>query len=64
MRRSILMAQTYLPNWINVISCPADDINTRRDNWNLTEAGRKRALDEVWKIICYVNEGSIPDFVI
>lgn len=64
MRRSLLMAQTYLPSWINVISCPADDLNTKRDNWWLTETGRQRATDEVWKIICYIKEGSIPDFTI
>jgi uncharacterized SAM-binding protein YcdF (DUF218 family) len=62
MRRSLLMAQTYLPDWIKVNPCPADDTNTKRDNWWLTEAGRQRATDEVWKIICYINECSIPDF--
>lgn len=64
MRRSLLMAQTYLPSWINVISCPADDLNTKRDNWWLTEAGWQRATDEVLKIICYIKDGSIPDFTI
>ncbi len=64
MRRSLLMAQIYLPSWIKFSSCPADDINTKRDNWYKTEGGYQRAIDEAWKIICYVNEKSIPDFVI
>lgn len=64
MRRSLLMAQTYSPNWIRFSPCPADDINTKRDNWYKTESGYQRAIDEAWKIICYVNENSIPDFAI
>lgn len=64
MRRSMLMAQTYFPSWIQIIPCPADDLNTRRYNWWLSEAGRKRAIDEAWKVICYIHEGAIPDFEI
>ena len=56
MRRSMLMAKTYFPNWIRIIPCPADDINTKRENWFITEEGRNRAREEAWKIICYINE--------
>lgn len=62
MKRSLMMAKTYIPSWINVAPCPADDTNTRRDTWFLTEEGLGRAKDEACKIICYINEGSIPDF--
>lgn len=64
MRRSMLMAKTYLPNWIEVIPCPAEDVNTNRENWYTNEKGRNRAMEEAWKIICYINEGSIQDFEI
>jgi uncharacterized SAM-binding protein YcdF (DUF218 family) len=62
MRRCLLMAKTYMPRWIEFSSCPADDTNTRRDNWYLNEKGYQRAKAEVWKIICYINEQSIEDF--
>lgn len=62
MRRCLSMAQTYMPNWIKFSPCPANDINTKRDNWYKSEQGYKKARDEAWKIICYVNEKSIPDF--
>lgn len=64
MRRSMLMAKTYFPNWIKIIPCPAEDIKTRRDNWFCTEEGITRARQEAWKIVCYINDGSIPDFEI
>lgn len=64
MRRSMLMAKTYFPSWIKIIPCPAEDINTKRNNWFTTEKGINRAMDEAWKIVCYINEGSIPDFEI
>jgi uncharacterized SAM-binding protein YcdF (DUF218 family) len=63
-RRCLLMAQTYMPSWIKFCPCPADDINTQRDNWYKNEKGYHRAKDEAWKIVCYVNEKSIPDFEI
>lgn len=64
MRRSILMAKTYSPNWINFIPCPASDTHTRRNNWYKSEKGFYNAKNEVLKIISYINEGSIPDFEI
>ncbi|MDP4153334.1 MAG: YdcF family protein [Bacillota bacterium] len=64
MRRCLLMAQTYMPDWIKFSPCPADDINTRRDNWYKNEKGYKRATEEAWKIVCYIREKSIPDFEI
>lgn len=64
MRRSMAMAKAYFPNWIEIIPCPAEDTNTRRNNWFITEKGRTRAREEAWKIISYINEGSIADFEI
>ena len=64
MRRCILMAQAYMPKWIEISPCPADDTNTQRDTWYKSEKGYQRAKDEAWKIICYINEKSIPDFEI
>ena len=64
MRRCLLMAQTYMPGWIKLCPCPADDLTTKRDNWYNNEKGYQRAKDEAWKIICYINENSIPDFEI
>lgn len=34
MRRCLLMAQMYMPSWMKFSPCPADDINTQRDNWH------------------------------
>ena len=62
MRRSLALAQYLFPEHIQVYPCPADDTNTRRDNWTQSEAGRKRALDEADKIIQCVENGLFPDF--
>jgi uncharacterized SAM-binding protein YcdF (DUF218 family) len=64
MRRCLLMAQTYMPDWINFIPCPAEDTSTQRDNWYKNEKGYQRAKNEAWKVICYINEKSISDFEI
>ncbi len=64
MRRSLALARYLFPDHIKVIPCPADDNNTRRNNWMLSEDGRKRALSEVTKIINCVNNGLFPDFEI
>lgn len=62
MRRSLAIARYLFLDHIRVIPCPADDNNTRRDNWMLSEDGRKRAESEVVKIINCVNNGLFPDF--
>ena len=64
MRRSLALARNLFPEYIAVIPCPANDNNTRRDNWMNTSVGIKRAKDEAVKIISYVNHGLIPDFEI
>ena len=64
MRRSLLFAQTYLPNWIQVIPCPARDSHTNRDNWQDTDQGRQKVYREARNIISYIREGSLPDFTI
>jgi len=55
MRRCLLMARTYMLGWIKFSPCPADDINTKRDNWHKNEEGYQTAINEAWKIICYVR---------
>lgn len=64
MRRSLAIARYFFPDHIEVIPCPADDTNTKRDNWMNTPAGRERAKGEAMKLIGYVVEGVIPDFEI
>ena len=64
MRRSLAIARYLFPEHIKIIPCPANDTNTRRDNWMNTPVGTKRAKDEAMKIIEYVINGVIPDFEI
>ena len=64
MRRSLHIARYLFPEHIDILSCPADDVNTRRDNWMLTEEGRKRAEGEVLNIVRCVKNGVFPDFEI
>jgi uncharacterized SAM-binding protein YcdF (DUF218 family) len=64
MRRSLLMANSFLPKWIEILPCPADDSNTLRHNWFLHEKNYKIARDEAFKIACYIRDGIISDFQI
>ena len=64
MRRSLAIARYLLPKHITVIPCPANDNNTRRDNWMNTQVGTDRAKKEAMKIVGAVINGIIPDFEI
>ena len=64
MRRSLAIARYLLPKHITVIPCPANDNNTRRDNWMNTQVGTDRAKKEAMKIVESVLNGIIPDFEI
>ena len=64
MRRSLAIARYLFPAHISVIPCPANDTNTRRDNWMNTPAGIQRAKGEAMNIVRCVNNGVIPDFEI
>lgn len=64
MRRSLAIARSLFPAHIAVLPCPANDNNTRRDNWMDTPVGMKRAKDEAMKLVSYVTCGIIPDFEI
>ena len=64
MRRSLAIAQNIFPNHIQVIPCPADDTNTRRDNWMNTTIGTERVYGEARKIIWYIRNKFIPDIEI
>lgn len=61
MKRSYLTFKTYLPDWIELTLCPRDDLNTRKDNWFLSELGRERATTEAKKIIEYIAIGGLVD---
>ncbi len=62
MRRSLCIARHLFPEQIRVIPCPADDTNTRRENWMTNEKGRSRAFSEAEKIIGSVKDWLFPDF--
>ena len=62
MRRSLAIARYLFPEHIAVIPCPANDTNTRRDNWMDTSVGTQRAKAEAMELVSYVANGVIPDF--
>ena len=64
MRRSLAIARYLFPDHIEIIPCPANDNNTRRDNWMNTPIGVERAKGEAMKIVSSVMGGIIPDFEI
>lgn len=64
MRRSLSIARYLFPEHITVIPCPADDTNTKRDNWMNTPEGIKRAKGEAMNIVRYATNGVIPVFEI
>ena len=64
MRRSLAIARYLFPAHIDIIPCPANDNNTRRDNWMNTPVGIERVKVEAMKIVSYVINGVIPDFEI
>ena len=64
MRRSLAIARYLFPTHIAIVPCPANDNNTRRDNWMNTAVGVERAKGEAMNIIRCVINGVIPDFEI
>lgn len=64
MRRSLAIARNLFPEHITIFPCPANDTNTRRDNWMYSPTGIQRAKGEAMKIVNYVKDGMIPDFEI
>lgn len=64
MRRSLAMARYLFPEHIAVIPCPANDTNTRRDNWMNSSVGVERVKNEAMKIVVSVINGVVPDFEI
>lgn len=64
MRRSLAIARYLFPAHIAILPCPANDNNTRRDNWMDTPVGIERAKGEAMKLVRYVTGGMIPDFEI
>ena len=62
MRRSLEIARYLFPEHITVMPCPANDTNTRRDNWMNTTAGTARVKTEAMKIVACVLDHVIPDF--
>ena len=64
MRRSLAIARYLFPKHIAIIPCPANDNNTRRENWMNTPVGIERAKGEAMNIVRCVTNGVIPDFEI
>lgn len=64
MRRSLTIARYLFPEHIAIVPCPANDSNTRRDNWMNTPVGIERAKGEAMNIVRCVINGVIPDFEI
>ncbi len=64
MRRSLAIARYLFPEHISIVPCPANDSNTRRDNWMNSSAGIERAKGEAMNIVSCVINGVIPDFEI
>ena len=64
MGRSLAIAQYLFPQHIEIIPCPANDTNTRRDNWMNSPIGIERAKNKASKIVKYMKNGVIPDFEI
>ena len=64
MRRSLAIARYLFPKHINIAPCPANDHNTRRENWMNTPEGIARAKGEAMNIVRCVMNGVIPDFEI
>lgn len=64
MRRSLAIARYLFPDHITIVPCPANDSNTRRDNWMNTPGGIERAKGEAMNIVRFVMNGVIPDFEI
>jgi len=64
MRRSLAIARSLFPEHVTVIPCPANDNNTRRENWMNTPVGTERAKAEAMRIVQYVTNSVIPDFEI
>jgi len=62
MRRSLAVARYLFPEHIAVLPCPANDNNTRRNNWMNTPAGIQRAKGEAMNIVRCITNGVIPDF--
>lgn len=64
MRRSLAIAGYLFPAHIEVVPCPADDTNTKRETWMNTPEGVERAKGEALNIVNCVKNGVIPDFEI
>lgn len=62
MRRVVMTARQQLPQGLNLLACPpADSTDLTRDNWWMTERGRKRVLSELARIGEYALNGDICD---
>ncbi len=55
-----LLAKRMMPEY-QVISCPANDKNTRSDNWYLSKEGRARVYQEMMSLKWYAQEQKIED---
>ena len=62
MRRVAMTARQQLPDGLTFLACPpADSADLAKDNWWLTERGRRRVLSELIRIGEYALAGDIGD---
>lgn len=62
MRRVVMTARQHLPRGLNLLACPpAESTDLNRENWWMTERGRKRILSELTRIGDYALNGDIGD---
>lgn len=60
MRRASLLAKRMMPEY-QVIYCPANDQNTRFDNWFMSEEGIARVHKEMMSLKWYAQKQKIED---
>lgn len=60
MRRALLLARRIMPAYV-FFPAPAQRGSTTRENWRLTEKGRRTAREECMKLRWYAENGSIED---
>ncbi len=63
MRRALMLAEKIMPQYA-FFSCPVQMGSTTKDNWRLTEKGRRTALEECMKLKKYAQDNLINDMEI
>jgi hypothetical protein len=63
-RRVCMTLKKHMPEHIKIKVSPYDPsfVNITKENWNVTEIGRKFVNDEIEKITKYLAKGDIVEF--